>query len=83
MRGVRTESKPHKAFHLCEMVTSVSKPVDPDPTCALKNVADLTSDSFFQSKDQPGPWICEEFHEVARPRVSQGNCGLEAEIAGC
>jgi hypothetical protein len=50
------------------IVTITSKSVD-DPECALKNVAlqnvaDLTSDSYFQSKDEPGQWVCWDFREM-------------------
>jgi hypothetical protein len=35
-----------------------------DPRCALKNVADLTSNSRFFSKNEPGQWICWDFGEM-------------------
>jgi hypothetical protein len=34
----------------------------------MRNVADLTFDSYFRSKNEPGQWICWHFHEKrARP----------------
>jgi hypothetical protein len=30
----------------------------------LRNVADLTSCLFFNSNDDPGKWICWDFHEL-------------------
>jgi tellurite resistance-related uncharacterized protein len=33
------------------------------PEDAVRNVADLTDDSYFSSKDEPGQWICWNFHE--------------------
>jgi hypothetical protein len=35
-----------------------------DPMYALKNVADLTSDSYFNSKYDPGQWICWDFRAM-------------------
>jgi hypothetical protein len=32
--------------------------------CALKNVPDLTSDSYFLSKDEPGQLVCWDFREM-------------------
>jgi hypothetical protein len=46
------------------IVTITSKSVSDDPRFALKNVADLTSDSEFNSKDEPGQWICWDFGEM-------------------
>jgi hypothetical protein len=31
---------------------------------ALKNVADLTSDRWFNSEDEPGQWVCWDFREM-------------------
>jgi hypothetical protein len=45
------------------IVTITSKSVyKDDPEWALRNVADLSSD-YFNSKDEPGQWICWDFHE--------------------
>jgi hypothetical protein len=30
----------------------------------VKNVADLTSDSYFYSKNEPGQWVCWDFREM-------------------
>jgi hypothetical protein len=47
------------------IVTITSKSVlRDDPDCALKNVADLTSDSHFDSKNEPGQWVCWDFGEM-------------------
>jgi hypothetical protein len=35
-----------------------------DPVNALKNLADLTSDANFVSKDEPGQWVCWDFREM-------------------
>jgi hypothetical protein len=35
-----------------------------DSQSALRNVADLTSDSYFTSRHEPGQWICWDFHET-------------------
>jgi hypothetical protein len=35
-----------------------------DPKYAPKNVADLTSDSNFCSKNEPGQWVCWDFGEM-------------------
>jgi hypothetical protein len=35
-----------------------------DASHALRNVANPTSDSYFCSKDEPGQWICWDFHEM-------------------
>jgi predicted nucleic acid-binding Zn-ribbon protein len=35
-----------------------------DPKYALKNVADLTSNHFFNSKNEPGQWVCWDFGEM-------------------
>jgi hypothetical protein len=43
------------------IVTITSKSVLAGP---LKNVADLTSDSDFWSKNQPGQWVCWHFGEL-------------------
>jgi hypothetical protein len=44
------------------IVTITSKSVN--PWYALKNVADLTSDSSFESYSEPGQWICWDFGEM-------------------
>jgi hypothetical protein len=47
------------------IVTITSKSVaDDNPKYAPKNVADLTSDSSFASKDEPGQWVCWDFREM-------------------
>jgi hypothetical protein len=46
------------------IVTITSKSVYDDPKCALKNVADLTSDSYFCSTNEPGQWVCWDFREM-------------------
>jgi hypothetical protein len=33
-------------------------------TVALKNVADLTQDSEFKSKNEPGQWVCWDFRDA-------------------
>jgi hypothetical protein len=49
--------------HGQDIVTITSKSVrDDEPTCALRNVADLTSESFFNSKNEPGQWVSWDFH---------------------
>jgi hypothetical protein len=51
-------------FRVAGIVIMTSKSVQNDDTqCAARNVADLTSDSFFNTKDEPGPWICWNFRE--------------------
>jgi hypothetical protein len=44
-------------------ITSKSVYVD-DPKYAAKNVVDLTSDSYFYSKNEPGQWVCWDFGEM-------------------
>jgi hypothetical protein len=44
------------------IVTITSKSID--PRGALKNVADLTSYVWFLSNDEPGQWICWDFHKM-------------------
>jgi hypothetical protein len=45
------------------IVTITSKSVYPD--CPVRNVADLTNDdTLFRSQDEPGQWICWDFHEL-------------------
>jgi hypothetical protein len=46
------------------IVAITSKSVDDEPKYALKNVADLTSDEIFSSKNEPGQWICWDFREM-------------------
>jgi hypothetical protein len=65
----RLTSKHGGNVHDREIVTITSKSVYSDEhKHALRNVADLTSDSYFQSKKEPGQWVCWDFHEMcARP----------------
>jgi hypothetical protein len=42
---------------------------------ALKNVTDLTSDSYFHSQSEPGQWVCWNFREM---RVRPTDCTIEA-----
>jgi hypothetical protein len=52
------------------IVTITSKSVISDPNYAdarlgdLRNVADLTPRSWFWSKNEPGQWVCWDFHEM-------------------
>jgi hypothetical protein len=47
------------------IVTITSKSVlNDDPKLALRNLADLTHDSCFQSKNEPDQWVCWDFHEM-------------------
>jgi uncharacterized coiled-coil protein SlyX len=47
------------------IVTITSKSVyDDDPGHAARNVADLTSELCFLSKNKPGQWVCWDFHEL-------------------
>jgi hypothetical protein len=46
------------------IVTITSKSVLDDLRWPLRNVADLTSGSSFSSRDEPGQWICWNFHEL-------------------
>jgi uncharacterized coiled-coil protein SlyX len=46
------------------IVTITSKSVDHNPRYALRNAADLTSDLFFHSENQPGQWICLDFRKL-------------------
>jgi hypothetical protein len=41
-----------------------SSSVDDDPLHGATNVADLDSDSIFQSADEPNQWICWDFMEM-------------------
>jgi hypothetical protein len=43
------------------IVTITSKSVGPG---RVRNVADLTSDRYFFSKDAPGQWVCWDFREL-------------------
>jgi hypothetical protein len=45
-------------------VAITSKSVYDDPEYAVRNLADLTSGSFFYSKNEPGQWVCWDFHEM-------------------
>jgi hypothetical protein len=47
------------------IVTITSKSVwKEDPKYAAGHVADLQSDSFFDSKDEPGQWVCWDFGKM-------------------
>jgi hypothetical protein len=46
------------------IVTITSKSGLEDPKNALKNVADLTSQSLIGSENAPGQWVCWDFHEM-------------------
>jgi hypothetical protein len=46
------------------IVTITSSDMDDRPKYTRKNVADFTSDSEFCSKDEPGQWVCWDFHEM-------------------
>jgi hypothetical protein len=47
------------------IVTITSKSLHSgDPRYALRNVADLTTDWRFDSDDEPGQWVCWDFHEM-------------------
>jgi hypothetical protein len=47
------------------IVRITSKSVSDDPKYALTNVAHLTSGaSFFESQNEPGQWVCWDFHEM-------------------
>jgi hypothetical protein len=50
--------------HVNGLVTITSKSVSDDPRFALTNTADLDSDAFFESKDEPGQWVCWDFLET-------------------
>jgi hypothetical protein len=50
--------------HDKEVVTITSKSVYSDLGYALRNIADLTSDSCFFSTNEPGQWVCWDFHEM-------------------
>jgi hypothetical protein len=58
------------------IVTITSKSIPKYPSCALKNVADLTSYSEFCSKKEPGQWVCWDFHEM---RVRPTHYTIKAE----
>jgi hypothetical protein len=57
------------------IVTITSPSVSDNPKYALKNVADLTSDSFFLSKDVPGQSVCWDCHEMG---IGPTNCTIRA-----
>jgi hypothetical protein len=46
------------------VVTITSKSVDKDPSCLLKHVADLTTDTGFYSMSEPRQWACWDFREM-------------------
>jgi uncharacterized coiled-coil protein SlyX len=51
--------------HDKRIVTITSKSVYQDkPGYAARNVSDLTSGSYFHSKDEPDEWVCWDFHEM-------------------
>jgi hypothetical protein len=49
--------------HDKEIVTITSKSVASDQY-AVRNTADITSHSYFLSKDAPAQWVCWDFHEM-------------------
>jgi hypothetical protein len=51
-------------IHEKGIVRITSKSVYDHPAHALKNVADVTSDSSFCSKNEPGQWVCWDFGEM-------------------
>jgi hypothetical protein len=58
------------------IVTITSKSVlDDKPSNAPRNVADLTSQSGFQSQDSPDQWVCWDFHGL---RVSPTEYTIKA-----
>jgi hypothetical protein len=46
------------------IVTITSKSIFDESRWSLRNVADLSTDLWFWSKDEPGQWICWDFHEM-------------------
>jgi hypothetical protein len=47
------------------IVTHTSKSVlNDDSKYAMRNVADLTSGSYFESQNEPGQWVCWDFREL-------------------
>jgi hypothetical protein len=51
--------------HDTGIVTITSKSVrSNDPEVAPRNIADLTAQSCFISKDEPGQWVCWDFHGI-------------------
>jgi uncharacterized coiled-coil protein SlyX len=47
------------------IITITSKSVwADDPQYAPRNLADFTSDLYFNSRDEPGQWICWDFHQL-------------------
>jgi hypothetical protein len=65
--------------HDTGIVTITSKSVYWDaPWCALRNVADLTdTDSAFDSKEEPGQWVCWDFHKM---RVRPTNYTIRTDL---
>jgi hypothetical protein len=53
-----------------------------DDDHAVRNVADLTSDSWFYSKDELGQWICWDFHEMRVHPTDYTiiSCGLKSWV---
>jgi hypothetical protein len=49
--------------HETGVVTITSKSID-DPEVAPQNVADIGQGSTFTSQDEPGQWICWDFHDL-------------------
>jgi hypothetical protein len=56
--------------------------ISDDPQFASRNIADLTSDTMFVSKDEPNQWICWNFHEarVCPNRYTIRGRSLESSI---
>jgi hypothetical protein len=46
------------------IVTISAKSVFEDPDSVVRHLADLTNGSIFNSDDEPGQWICWDFHEM-------------------
>jgi hypothetical protein len=46
------------------IVTITSKSLDHDRTYAVRNAADLTSDTWFMSQNDPGQWVMWDFHDM-------------------
>jgi hypothetical protein len=59
------------------IIIITSKSVCDHPDYALEKVADLTSNSYFYSKNEPGQWVCWDFREM---RVRPTHYTIEAEF---
>jgi hypothetical protein len=46
------------------VVSITAKSVDDDPRFPMRNVADLTTGSYFWSKNSPGQWVCWDFRQM-------------------